>query len=122
MRKELKTLDNKQIIMHKDIEVCSITLDTRGYVASVDSVENEELLPCVISNNKEELKFGIQKWLLTRMVGRSRSDYSPLRTFYGDEYFIIHKNGKEIGGFNPSGFNLLYNLKRLCNLLEGELL
>ena len=40
---------------------------------------------------------------------------------YRDEYFIIHKNGKEIGGFNPSGFNLLYNLKRLCNLLEEEL-
>lgn len=41
---------------------------------------------------------------------------------YGDDYFIIYKNGKEIGGFNPSGFNLLYNLKRLCNLLEYELI
>lgn len=81
-------MDNKQIIMHKDVEICSITLDSRGYVASVDNVENELLLPCVISDNKEELKFGIQKWLLTRMVGRSRSDYSPLRTFYGDEFFI----------------------------------
>lgn len=81
-------MENKQVIMHKNDEVCTITLDSRGYVVSVDSVENETLLPCVISDNKEELKFGIQKWLLTRMVGRSRADYSPLRTFYGDEYFV----------------------------------
>lgn len=81
-------MDNKYVIMHKDNQVCSLTLDGRGYVASVDSVENESLLPCVPSDSKEELKFGIQKWLLTRMVSRSRSDYSPRRTFYGDEYFV----------------------------------
>lgn len=81
-------MENKQIVMHKNDEVCTITLDSRGYVSSVDSVENEVLLPCVISDSKEDLKFGIQKWLLTRMVGRSRTDYSPLRTFYGDDYFI----------------------------------
>lgn len=81
-------MENKQVIMHKDDAVCSITLDTRGYIASVDSVENESLLPCVVSSDKDELKFGIQKWLLTRMVGRSRHDYAPLRAFYGDEFFI----------------------------------
>lgn len=81
-------MDNKQVVMHKNDEVCNITLDNRGYVSSVDSVENESLLPCVVSDNKEDLKFGIQKWLLTRMVGRSRSDYSPLRNFYGDDFFV----------------------------------
>lgn len=78
----------KQVIMHKDTEVCHITLDDRGYVESVDSVESEELLPCVPEKNIKDLKFGIQKWLLTRMISRGRSDYAPLRTFYGEERFV----------------------------------
>lgn len=81
-------MENKQTIMHKNKEVCNLTLDSRGYVASIDNVKEPLLLPCVISTNKDDLKFGIQKWLLTRMVGRSRTDYSPIRTFYGDEFFI----------------------------------
>ncbi|MBQ8218234.1 MAG: hypothetical protein IJZ79_02920 [Bacilli bacterium] len=40
---------------------------------------------------------------------------------YDDEYFELKKNGTDIGGFNPTGYNLLYNLKRLCKLLEQEL-
>lgn len=84
----------KQIIMHKDTEVCSITLDERGYVESVDSVQNEALLPCALDaqwekeKNPKDLKFGVQKWLLTRMISRGRSDYAPLRTFYGEERFV----------------------------------
>lgn len=40
---------------------------------------------------------------------------------YGDGYFILKKDEKELGGMNPDGFNLLYNLTRLCKMLEEEL-
>lgn len=41
---------------------------------------------------------------------------------YDDTYFEIIKNGNSIGGMNPSGYNLLHNLKTICQLLENELL
>lgn len=41
---------------------------------------------------------------------------------YGDSYMVISKDGKELGGINISGYNLLRNLNELCKILEGELL
>lgn len=40
---------------------------------------------------------------------------------YNDGYIVIKKGDEALGAFNTSGYNLLYNLKRLCNVLEGEL-
>lgn len=37
---------------------------------------------------------------------------------YNDEYIVIKKDNETLGEFNTSGYNLLYNLKRLCNTLE----
>lgn len=37
---------------------------------------------------------------------------------YNDEYIVIKKDNETLGEFNTSGYNLLYNLKRLCNALE----
>ena len=41
---------------------------------------------------------------------------------YDDSYIVIIQNGNELGGLNPSGHNLLYNLTELCNILNNELL
>ena len=41
---------------------------------------------------------------------------------YNDGYMIISKNGKEIGDFNVTGYNLLYNLTSLCETLKQELI
>lgn len=38
---------------------------------------------------------------------------------YNDEYIVIKKDNETLGEFNTSGYNLLYNLKRLCNTLEA---
>jgi len=40
---------------------------------------------------------------------------------YGDAYFELKKNEEVIGGMNPEGYNLLYNLFKLCKLLQREL-
>lgn len=40
---------------------------------------------------------------------------------YNDGYIVIKKDGKELGDFNSDGYNLLYNLKRLIEVLEYEL-
>ena len=73
--------------MHKNDPVCSIIFDSRGYVNQVPEVIRSELLPCMFSEKPDELKFGIQRWLLRRTSGRNRNDYTPLRTFYGNELF-----------------------------------
>lgn len=40
---------------------------------------------------------------------------------YDDEYMIFIVNGTAIGGFNPSGHNLLYCLSELTKIYEFEL-
>lgn len=37
-------------------------------------------------------------------------------------YFIIKQGGTQIGDMNIDGYNLLYNLSRLCKFLENELI
>ena len=77
----------KMDIMHKDTKVATIVFDERGFVSEVEEVFSKDLLPCYISDDKKDLKLGIQRWLLSRDLGRTRSDFSPLRTFYGNEMF-----------------------------------
>lgn len=78
----------KKHLMHKDIKIALITLDDRGFIAEVNEVYEPHLLPCYLSENKKDLKLGLQRWLLNRELSRTRSDFSPLRSFYGDDYFI----------------------------------
>lgn len=40
---------------------------------------------------------------------------------YNDSYLEIYKNNNNLGGLNPSGYNLLRNLRELCSILEQEL-
>ena len=41
---------------------------------------------------------------------------------YGDDFIVISSaSGKELGQMNYSGYNLLYNLTTLCNILKSEL-
>lgn len=40
---------------------------------------------------------------------------------YNDGYMEIRKDDKFLGSFNRDGYNLLFNLSRLCDVLNGEL-
>ena len=74
--------------MHKDDVVAEVTFDARGYVDSVPSVLRPELLPCEGEAGSDDLKYGLQRWLLRRTSGRNRADYIPLRSFYGNALFV----------------------------------
>ena len=41
---------------------------------------------------------------------------------FNSGYTLVYKNGRLIGEFNIDGYNLLYNLDRLCKMLEDELI
>ena len=42
---------------------------------------------------------------------------------YSDGYFeLVDEGGNNLGGMNSDGYNLLFNLSRLCALLKDELL
>lgn len=73
--------------MHQDTPVAVVTLDSREYIETVEDVLDKEHLPCVYSENDKDLRFGLQRWLLSRTLGRTRSDYAPLRSFYGNDLF-----------------------------------
>ena len=72
-------------LMHKNDCVAEIKFDTKGYVESVPQVHRKDLLPCAEAG---DIKCAIQRWLLRRTSGRNRSDYIPLRSFYGNSFFI----------------------------------
>ncbi len=74
--------------MHMNDEVALFSLDAREYIESVISIDNKELLPCVASDDVKAVKLGLQRWLLLRNLGRTRSDYSPYRKFYGNNLFV----------------------------------
>ena len=40
---------------------------------------------------------------------------------YNDGYIELTKDGDSLGGMNTDGYNLLYNLTRLCRTLKDEL-
>lgn len=40
---------------------------------------------------------------------------------FGDSYLVFRKDDDIIGEMNPSGYNLLANLTKLCNILKDEL-
>ena len=41
---------------------------------------------------------------------------------YGDQVIEIKNHyGRSLGMMNPDGYNLLYNLTRVCKMLEDEL-
>ena len=64
-----------------------------------------------------------QKHLFLRTLYSLVNEYEAEVDYpYEDSYFEIIKNGKVIGGMNPDGYNLLYNLTRLCEILKDELI
>ncbi len=75
------------VLMHKDDEVCSFIFDGT-YIDQIKSVKNADLLPCRDFKEYDRLKFDLQRWLFRRVSGRNRSDFTPLRTFYGNDFFV----------------------------------
>lgn len=64
-----------------------------------------------------------EKELFEEVLNKFKDKYNfEIKHPYDDSYFEIYKNDRNIGGMNPSGYNLLRNLKELCSLLEAELL
>jgi len=80
--------EQKMEIMHKNTPVATVLFDERGFVSEVKKIHNRELLPCLDSEDKKDLRLGLQRWLLSRDLGRTRTDFGPLRTFYGNHLFI----------------------------------
>lgn len=84
-RKREKTQPAK--VMHADTLVAEVILDARGIIESVTQVVDENLLPCAISDSHADLKIGLNRWLLSRGIGRARKDIESLKNFYGAELF-----------------------------------
>ena len=74
-------------IMHCDKPVIDVEMDQRRFVVKVGKIYDKSLLPCVFSEKEEDLKIGLQRWMLSRQVGRTRADIAPIKAFYGAEIF-----------------------------------
>ena len=62
------------------------------------------------------------KQLFNEVLERFQQQYDfEVEHPYNDGYIEIVKDGEIIGGMNTDGYNLLYNLTRLCRTLKDEL-
>ena len=63
------------------------------------------------------------KELFEEVMKRFVNDYKVVvECPYNDGYKVFKlRSGYEIGAFNSDGFNLLYNLNKLCKIFEYEL-
>lgn len=64
-----------------------------------------------------------EKSLFYSVIGKLREEYpkkdlNMIGGMDGDEFVTINDEIK----FNTNGYNLLYNLKRLCDVLQDELI
>lgn len=73
--------------MHLNDIVASVEIDGRGFISKIYQVCNPDLLPCVYSEDKNDLNVGLQRWLLSRQLGRTRADIAPVKAFYGSDIF-----------------------------------
>lgn len=82
--KGLKTL------MHKQDKVADILFDKSGYIKSVKKIYSEVLLPPGIRdiNDPNEVRLGLQRWIIGRTIATNRRDIAPLREFYGTSTFM----------------------------------
>ncbi len=85
--KEDKKRLMKKEILHKNDRVASVEMDSRGFIGKIYDVYNPDLLPCVYSKDEADLKVGLQRWLLSRQLGRTRADIAPIKAFYGTDVF-----------------------------------
>ena len=77
----------KKEILHRDEIVASVEIDSRGFINKIYEVIEPKLLPCVASEDESDLKVGLQRWILSRQLGRTRADIAPIKAFYGVEIF-----------------------------------
>lgn len=73
--------------MHCNDIVASVDIDNRGFINKIFNVNRADLLPCVYSEDHVDLNVGLQRWLLSRQLGRTRADIAPVKAFYGTEVF-----------------------------------
>ena len=64
-----------------------------------------------------------EKEMFQKLLGYFLDKYDlELKRPYGDSYICIYRGNDMIGEMNYEGYNLLYNLKRLCDILKDELI
>lgn len=62
------------------------------------------------------------KQLFNEVLERFQQQYGfEVERPYNDGYIELIKDGDVLGGMNTDGYNLLYNLTRLCRTLKDEL-
>lgn len=62
------------------------------------------------------------KQLFNEVLERLQQQYDfEVERPYNDGYIELIKDGDVLGGMNTDGYNLLYNLTRLCRTLKDEL-
>ena len=74
-------------IMHKDKKVVTADIDKRGFIEKNFTIHDVSLLPCSYSESEEDIRVGLQRWMLSRMLGRTRMDIAPIKSFYGPDIF-----------------------------------
>ncbi len=74
-------------IMHCNDIVATVDIDHRGFINKIFNIDHPELLPCVYSDDNNDLNVGLQRWLLSRQLGRTRADIAPVKAFYGIDIF-----------------------------------
>lgn len=77
----------KKEILHCNDTVASVEIDRRGFISKIYRIDHPDLLPCVNSDDETDLKIGLQRWLLSRQLGRTRADIAPIKAFYGADIF-----------------------------------
>lgn len=77
----------KKEILHCNDTVATVEIDRRGFISKIYRIDAADLLPCVNSEDETDLKIGLQRWLLSRQLGRTRADIAPIKAFYGADIF-----------------------------------
>ncbi len=81
-------MKGEMTLMHGADPVAEVKFNKDGYVKETGKVLNPELLPVPAGEKRENLKLGLQKWIMDRALAPARRDLAPLREFYGHEYFV----------------------------------
>lgn len=74
----------QKIVMHKDEKVAEYKCKSNGNFDKLIKVYNEELLP----DRTKKTEIALQRWMILRTPSNLRRNFSALKEFYGQEYFV----------------------------------
>lgn len=74
----------QKLLMHKNDKVASFKCRSNGQYDKLTDVYSEDLFP----DRTRELDIALQRWMLLRYPSGLRKNFSALKEFYGQEYFI----------------------------------